>query len=201
LQTWLTYEEQRVIIPYARELADRTKPLAVRLRRDFGALLGLIKALAILHQRSRKRDPEGRFVASLDDFAAVRELVEGIVAQAVDATVSKETRETVDAVKALLAAGKEEVSNLEVARKLNLDKSAASRRIAAAVEKGYLNNLEDKKGRPSRLVLAHGMPDKTEILPTVEELHCCSLDGEIEIRDPCGSLRCSVVSRRWGVGQ
>jgi len=35
-------------------------------------------------------------------------------------------------------------------RALNLDKSAASRRVAAAVEADYLRNLEDRRGRPAR---------------------------------------------------
>lgn len=179
LQNWLTHAEHRVIIPYAEELAVRTKPLAVRLRRDFSALLALIKAHAILHQKNRERDPDGRIIASLQDFATVRELVGSIVAQGVGATVSKETRETVNAVKALIADGKPEVSTMEVALKLKLDKSAASRRIATAFQKGHLKNLEDRKGRPSRLVLADAMPEETEILPTVQELHCCSIDGGI----------------------
>src|SRR5215216_3088025 len=49
-QVWLESAEHRVWIPYARKLADLTPPVAVRLRRDFGALLNLIRAHTLLHQ-------------------------------------------------------------------------------------------------------------------------------------------------------
>ena len=41
---------------------------------------------------------------------------------------------------------------------LKLDKSAISRRVAAALDGGFLKNLEDRKGRPARLVLGDPLP-------------------------------------------
>jgi hypothetical protein len=69
LQEWLNAAEHRVFVPYAGELAATIPPVAVRLRRDFGALLSLIRAHAILHQASRERDSEGRILAALEDYA------------------------------------------------------------------------------------------------------------------------------------
>jgi hypothetical protein len=65
LQEWLEGVERRVTIPYAKELAAKIPPVAVRLRRDFGAVLNLIKAGALLQQASRKRDREGRIIATI----------------------------------------------------------------------------------------------------------------------------------------
>jgi hypothetical protein len=79
LQIWLESAEHRVFIPYAKILADLIPPVAVRLRRDFGALLNLIRAHALLHQASRDRDAEGRIVATIEDYTAVRELVVDLV--------------------------------------------------------------------------------------------------------------------------
>ena len=76
-------------------------PVAVRLRRDFGSLLALIRAHAVLHQASRARDNKGRIVATLDDYAVVRDLVADAIAEGVGATVSETVRETVAAVAAL----------------------------------------------------------------------------------------------------
>jgi hypothetical protein len=75
LQQWLERAEQGVTIPYAKELATKIPPLAVRLRRDFGAVLNLIKAHALLHQASRERDREGRIITTITDYRVVRELV------------------------------------------------------------------------------------------------------------------------------
>jgi hypothetical protein len=70
LQNWLDNNgEHQVVIPYAEELARAIPPVAVRLRRDFGAVLRLIKTHAILHQCQRGRDEQGRIVATMKDYA------------------------------------------------------------------------------------------------------------------------------------
>jgi len=40
-----------------------------------------------------------------------------------------------------------------IGRELDLDRSAAGRRCRAAIEAGCLTNVEDKKGKPARIVL------------------------------------------------
>ena len=116
-------------------------------------------------------DEEGRIVASLDDYAQVRELIGAVIADGVEASVRPEVREVVEAVAGLLGAGSEEVSQSELARALRLDKSSISRRVAGAVEKGLLRNREDRKGRPARLLLGDPIPDDIEVLPRPERLH------------------------------
>jgi hypothetical protein len=79
LQAWLEDTgERRVTIPYSLALANLIPPVAVRLRRDFSAVLALVRAHAILHQLSRPRDSDDRIVATLEDYAVVRDLVEGV---------------------------------------------------------------------------------------------------------------------------
>ena len=73
LQTWLAAEQCRVVVPFARHLADMVPPVAVRLRRDFKTVLMLIRAHALLHQATRRKDGAGRILATIDDYAAVRE--------------------------------------------------------------------------------------------------------------------------------
>jgi hypothetical protein len=75
-QEWLTTGERRVVVPYALWLANKIPPVAVRLRRDFGVLLSLIRAHALLHRETRNKDAQGRIVAAPADYAAVYHLVE-----------------------------------------------------------------------------------------------------------------------------
>ena len=76
--------------------------LAVRLRRDFRTILTLIRAHALLHQASRRKDEKGRIIATVsEDYAAVRNLVADLVAAAVEAGVPKMLQETVKAVAAI----------------------------------------------------------------------------------------------------
>ena len=50
LQYWLADGERRVEIPFATDARRLIPPIAVRLRRDFGSLLGLVRAHALLHR-------------------------------------------------------------------------------------------------------------------------------------------------------
>jgi hypothetical protein len=160
-----------VTIPYAGVLAEKMDDLAVRLRRDFSVILSLIKAHAILHQATRERDAQGRIIATLADYALVRGLVSGLIAEGVEATVPKTIRETVEAVENIIDGwGEDHATNKGVAEVLDIDKAAASRRVRTAIGRGYLKHLEDRKGHPARLVLAEGMPEDQEILPAPEEL-------------------------------
>jgi hypothetical protein len=182
LQVWLASAEHRVAIPYARQLADLVPPIAVRLRRDFRTVLSLIRSHALLQQASRERDSAGKVVATLEDYTTVRELVVDIVSESVEATVSATVRELVEAV----AASEQPLSIGQLAQLLNLDKSATSRRWQNARARGYLRNLEERKGKPAQIVLGDPLPHETEVLPSLERLkeYCTVASGSGEIAAP-----------------
>lgn len=168
LQRWLEGGANSVVVPFARELAERVPPAAVRLRRDFAAVLSLVKAHALLHQASRDVDAKGRIVATPDDYAIVRDLISDVVAEGVGATVSEATRETVAAVEALTPEKSDGVPITAIAERLGLDRSSASRRWRAA--RPYLRNLEPVKGKAARIVVGEPLPGELELLPAVERL-------------------------------
>ena len=171
LQIWLERAEHCVWIPYAKKLAELIPPVAVRLRRDLGALLNLIRAHALLHQATRKRDGEGRIVGTIEDYAAVREPVVDLVGEGVEATVPITVRETVEAVKRMRKdSNGEPVTVAELVRRLELDRSAVSRRARNAKDRGYLRDLEDNPRKPSRLIPGDDLPDDVQILPKPEDV-------------------------------
>jgi uncharacterized membrane protein len=175
LQAWLAASNCQVDIPYAARLAEMVPPVAVRLRRDFKTLLTLIRAHALLHQTSRQKNADGCVVAEVADYAAIRELVADLVAEGAEVAIKPEVRETVQAVAELLADGRQEVKQADIKKALKLDKSAVSRRVAAAIDAGVLRNLEDRKGRPAQLVLGEPLPDEIELLPKPAQLHGCTV--------------------------
>ncbi len=178
LQEWLVGSEHQLTIPYAPALAENIPPLAVRLRRDFGMLLNLIRAHALLHQATRQRDQDGSIIATFADYAAIRALVSDLVAEGVEATVPETIRETVQAVQEASDRDEGPVSVAAVARILKIDRSAASRRLSAAIDRGYLKNEETQRGKPFKLVMGERLPEEVEVLPTVEALvDCCSVAG------------------------
>ena len=83
-QDFYTQRGVAVEVLDAQSLAEAIPPVAVRLRRDFGQLLGLIRSHAILHQATRDRDAAGRIIATLEDYEVVRSLVVDLIAEGID---------------------------------------------------------------------------------------------------------------------
>lgn len=178
LQRLLAAGEAPVIAPFASALAGLTPPVAVRLRRDFGALLTLVRAHALLHRDSRARDAKGRIVATLEDYAVVRDLTADLFAEGVSRAVSAADRETVRTVEALTVEHSGGVPVYAVARRLRLDDAAASRRLHKCAGKGWLRNEEERRGRPARWTLGDPLPEDRELLPSPEALAgSCGLDA------------------------
>jgi hypothetical protein len=181
LQEWLAIGHDLVVIPYSRVLAELIPPVAVRLRRDFRAVLDLVRTHALLHRATRRRDASGRVVATIVDYAVVRHLVSDLVADGVGATVASIVRETVTAVANLQEPNKG-VSVGDLAEALGLDRSAASRRAQTALRRGYLVNLEVRRGRPAQLAIGAPLPVAQAVLPTPRQL-----------REALGLCTCAAV--------
>jgi hypothetical protein len=170
LQSWLSTAEHRVVVPYAGQLAEAIPPIATRLRRDFPTLLTLMESHAMLHQMSRERDPEGRIVATIEDYAAVYALARDVLEAGVQATVSATVRETVETVREVSGPSRQAVTAMAVCHALALDKGTVSRRLRAALNAGYLENTEPRKGRPMKLIIAAPMPESIALLPSPDKL-------------------------------
>lgn len=135
----------------------------------------------MLHQATRVKDEQDRIVVSIEDYVAVRRLVADLVSEGVEAAVPKTIRETVEVVEQILRdSDAVTVTVATVARELKLDNSTALRRVRAAVDRGHLKNLEDRKGRPARLEVADALPEDIEVLPSVKRLWGCMVAGETE---------------------
>ena len=170
-QRWLEMAgEKRVVIPFAHELADMISTAAVRMRRDFSQLLTVIQTIALLHQAQRERDHQGRIIATLDDYAVARWLLEEVFTATVN-EVTPAIRQTVEAV-ALLSKNGSTVTEQELVKKLGLAKSTINYRVRRAVKSGFLVNQTSQRGAPAQLVVGGPIPDGCP-LPTTENLLLC----------------------------
>ena len=82
--------------------------------------------------------------------------------------------ETLCAAVASLTSNGNETTFSAVAKALKLDVSAGQRRVRTAIGKGFVRNLEDRRGRPARLVLGDPLPEDRQLLPSPEGLQVCS---------------------------
>ena len=163
---WLKHHgEHRVFIPYAAYLARTAAASAVRMRRDFSTLLGMIEAHAVLHQAGRTRDQYGRIIATAADYDPARDILAEAFAVSSGKKVREAVRRAVAAVEEL--GGKEsDVTVAQVARHLKRDRTHATRVLKEAADLGCLTNREDKPGRPGRYRTGPDqVPEDTPALP------------------------------------
>lgn len=167
-------------IPFAKALAGLVNGHAIRLRRDFSALLSLIRTHALLHQESRERDERGRIVATVDDYTAVHDLVHEMFAETGEQAVAADVRETVEAIQQMgppAMADGDGVTIRQIATKLTsggipLDRSSVHRRVSRAIELGFLlDKAAGGRGKAKQVVLGD-WPGYTDgaVLPTPAEL-------------------------------
>jgi len=169
-QEWLEYGTAEVEIPFATLVAKSIPVEAtavVRIRRDFKAVLSLIRSCAIVHQLNRKI-VDGVISACRCDYEIVRNLVLDVISHGLEVSVSSAVRETVAAVADLKSRSGTAVTVRQLMGELNLGRSAASRRATVALKLGFLSDGVTKN--PKRYSLGDPMPAEVEVLPDADAL-------------------------------
>jgi hypothetical protein len=202
LQTAIGLSDASVVVPYLEKVFEMVPPTAVRMRRDGTILKNLIKANAILHQKVRTRDKQGRIIATLEDYRTIYGLVADVLAEAMDAIVPKPVRETVNAVADIVTKLGDHARVIDVAARLKIHKSAASRRCKRAADLGYICNGEQSKGREAKYIIQNPLPDDEPVLPHPERVKAavkgdrlatketgCTVAGDQGGECPLGSIR------------
>jgi len=81
-------KQSHVIIPYANRFAEMFNTTRVEARRAFPQAIAMIKTLALLHQRQRKADAEGRIIATKDDYEVAQHLLKGPLSRSIGGGLS-----------------------------------------------------------------------------------------------------------------
>jgi hypothetical protein len=200
---WLKYHgEHRVFIPYASYLARSATAAAVRMRRDFGTLLGMIEAHAITHQLTRERDEHGRIIATGADYEAARDILAEAFAVSSGKTVKDSVRRAVAAVDEL-GGEKADVTVAQVAKHMKRDRSRVTRGLKEGADLGYLVNMEDKAGRAARYRIGPDpLPEDAPALPaTLPDDVCERTPAQPAHQSPQVSEGCAPVRGvRGGAG-
>ena len=202
LQCWLAQARHEVVIPFARCIAAQIPPKAARLRRDWNAVRSLVRAHAMLHQLSRETDdagPDHRHDRRLHGGALPgRDLVAEAVGATVPAACGRPSRSSPTGSAAPAGAGvrrREGRGDRQPAEDRAVGRAAPR---ADRPDRGYLVNLEDKRGRPGRYVLGDQLPGETAVLPPPEQVctgpscahqvHTLRTPGRT--REPAGQRAC-----------
>lgn len=144
---------KEVFIPFAVEIAKGLPKSHDRIKRDFPHVLSLIKAHALLHSARRGRNEDGAVIANVDDYAAVRDLVNVPISQGLQVAVADTIRAVVEGVQSLRKGPHQTVSQTALAEHLKRDQSVVSRSVKQAMDLGYLVDQNPGQGRISQLTL------------------------------------------------
>ena len=180
LDKYVQTHDKAVDIPFLGAVAGKLPTSHNRVMRDFPQITSLVRAHALMHQCSRERSDSGAVVATVDDYAAIRRLLEKPLSEGFEKAVPQNVREVVEAVQILLSkkaprynaydadlgiGDDEGVSQREVAEKMDRDRSVVSRNVGVAIDQGFLANLNPGQGREARLVMGERELPSGSVLP------------------------------------
>ena len=124
------------VIPYAKDIAEfinRRGALPIASRRAFKRVLALIKTIALIHQKHRRRDEQGRFISDYSDYAIVYQLLEESFAE----SLGKLKRYTDDRIRLIENIGM--ITPRDLAERTGVSTAAISQWLKPLIEKGVLN--------------------------------------------------------------
>jgi hypothetical protein len=172
-----------VAVPFAERLAElitkHNAALQPRLQRDFGRIVTMVQAVAVLRHAHRQRDEQGRLVATLEDYEAVREHA-GPMYESSATGVTSGIRQALEALRGLGA--EEGVSQQALCKAIQAKVGLATKKrwIKAALTGGWIvdpdsSSRQKKRGNPQSLVLGDPIPD-TCSMPTRRDLEAEGID-------------------------
>ncbi len=159
-----------VVVPYAERLAELLNDERVETRRAFPHLISTVRSLALLHQRQRQIDQDGRLLASPDDYQVARHLLAKPLGRLLGGRLSDPTQRFLERLRGWYDG--EEFTAHAAALKERASRSSVKGWMRELNQAGFLTLIEAARGRTAaKWALAVDAPDETEaFLPTCETL-------------------------------
>ena len=173
-------ERRAIVIPFAERLAELLEVFADRVecRRAYPMVLSVVQASALLHQRQRKTDQNGRLIAEPADYAVAARLLSGPLARTIGESLSDPARRFLDR---LLGEMDDTIDPLpvpftakDVRRRLKVARSTIGGFLSELEDRGFLDPAEaaaSGRGRPPKAWKPTGRDgEDVNVLPPVEEM-------------------------------
>ncbi len=168
-----------VVIEFAPRLCELLSlgaDLPVETRRAFPMILTMVSAVALLHQRQRDRDGDGRIIATAADYGHARRLLSKAIARAVGEGVGDPARRFHERLERL-----EELPQVftaaDIRKHVRASRSTVNGWLAELTDAGAIEVAEapdrsPRGGRPPRAyrLAERGLDAGDEWLPSVDEL-------------------------------
>lgn len=198
LYFYLAYGPTACVVPYAGALGQLLDDHHLRIRRDVDAIITAIEAHALLNQARRERDRRGRWIATVDDYAAIQPIFDAILAHGREDVLSDASRRlhghVVKRIRAEQAAkersdarprprplrkktsdlpeGTITVTGRQLAAELGMSETSVRRYLTELYDLQLIKNLEARPKQPLHLRVLAGLPDAAavSVLPAPDVL-------------------------------
>lgn len=168
-----------VVIPFAPRLCDLlavAADLPVETRRAFPMILQMVEAIALLHQRQRDRDGDGRIIATADDYGHAHRLLSRSIARSVGEGIGDPARRFYDRLQRLDELP-EVFTAADIRRHVRASRSTVAGWLAelsdiGAIETAEPNDRPPRGGRPPKAyrITDRGVESGEDWLPSIEEV-------------------------------
>jgi hypothetical protein len=161
-----------VLVPYAERLADAMGSYRVEARRAYPQVVSMIQASALLHQRQRQIDADGRLLAAADDYELARHLLGLPMARQLGGRISEPALRFLERLQDWFGGG-ETFTTPEARRKESRSKSSVYGWLAELHDAGMVEKVEGPRGSRAaqwRLSSNAPDPDAAAVLPPVENV-------------------------------
>lgn len=172
-----------VVIPFAPRLCELlavAAELPVETRRAFPMVLNTVEAVALLHQRQRDRDGDGRIIATAYDYGAARSLLSRAIARSVGEGVGDPARRFHERLERLACEDRDlpaVFTAADIRKHVRASRSTVSGWLSELLDAGAIEiaEPEDRQPRGGRPPKAYRLTDRgidagEEWLPSVDEL-------------------------------
>jgi hypothetical protein len=167
-----TLQPFAVLVPYAERLADAMGNYRVEARRAYPQVVSMIQASALLHQRQRQIDADGRLLAAADDYQLARHLLGLPMARQLGGRISDPATRFLQRLREWFGAA-ESFTTPEAKRKESRSKSSVYGWLAELHDAGMVEKVEGQRGSRAaqwRLSSNAPDPDAAAVLPPVENV-------------------------------
>ncbi len=161
-----------IVVPYAARLAEAIDAHRCEARRAFPQVVSLIQASALLHQRQRQVDSDGRLLAGPDDYQLARHLLAVPIARQLGGRVSDGALRFLERLRGWFAVG-QEFTVPEAKKREKQSQSSVYGWLAELHDAGLVEKVEGQRGRSPatwRLTIDSTDPEATAVLPPVEKV-------------------------------
>jgi hypothetical protein len=161
-----------VLVPYAERLADAMGNYRVEARRAYPQVVSMIQASALLHQRQRQIDADGRLLAAADDYQLARHLLGLPMARQLGGRISEPAMRFLERRRGWFAS-EQTFTTRDVKEKESQSKSSVYGWLAELHDGGMVDRVEEGRGNKAaqwRLSSDAPDPDAAAVLPPVENV-------------------------------